>query len=104
MRRWSRPRAVSGLMFPGLLRSSGWVLLGTGISGIATLLASVVVARLIAPGAFGKLTIALTTITLLAGLAGLGLTLAITRRVAEVKADQPALAGRYIGAVIVLTT
>jgi PST family polysaccharide transporter len=95
--------AVAGLRFPGLLASSGWVLLGTGVSGGATLLASVLLARLIAPVDFGKLTVALTAVTLLAGLAGLGLTLAITRRVAEVKATRPAVAGRYIGSVIVLT-
>src|SRR5437588_3101504 len=97
------PQGPSTVRFSRLLASSGWVLIGTGVSGLATLVSSVFVARLIVPVAFGKLTVALTAVTLLAGLAGLGLTLAITRRVAEVKGDRPSLAGRYIGSVLALT-
>ena len=97
------PQGPSTVRFSRLLASSVWVLIGTGVSGLATLVSSVFVARLIVPVAFGKLTVALTAVTLLAGLAGLGLTLAITRRVAEVKGDRPSLAGRYIGSVLALT-
>jgi O-antigen/teichoic acid export membrane protein len=96
-------RAISGLAFPGLLRSSGWVLFGAGVSRGATLLASVLVARLIVPDEFGRLTLTLSAVTLLAGFAGLGLTLALTRQVAEAKTTQPRVAGRYIGSVILLT-
>ncbi len=102
--RLSPLRAISGLGFPGLLTSSGWVLVGAGVSRGATLLASVLVARLIVPAQFGRLTLVLSAITLLAGLAGLGLTLALTRQVAEAKTAQPRAAGRYVGSVIVLTT
>jgi len=101
----SRPsprRAVSGLAFPGLLTSSGWVLVGA-VSRGATLLASVLVARLIVPNQFGRLSLVLSAVTLLAGFAGLGLSLALTRQVAETRIAQPRVAGRYIGSVIVLT-
>jgi O-antigen/teichoic acid export membrane protein len=96
-------RAISGLTFPGLLTSSGWVLVGGGVSRGATLLASVLVARLIVPGQFGRLMLVLSTVALLAGFAGLGLTLALTRQVAEAKTARPQAAGRYIGSVIALT-
>jgi O-antigen/teichoic acid export membrane protein len=96
-------RAISGLTFPGLLTSSGWVLVGGGVSRGATLLASVLVARLIVPGQFGRLMLVLSTVALLAGFAGLGLTLALTRQVAETKTARPQAAGRYIGSVIALT-
>jgi O-antigen/teichoic acid export membrane protein len=96
-------RAISGLAFPGLLTSSGWVLVGAGVSRGATLLASVLVARLIVPNQFGRLMLVLSAVTLLAGFAGLGLTLALTRQVAEAKTARPRVAGRYIGSVIVLT-
>ena len=105
MRRVIRPsarRAISGLAFPGLLTSSGWVLVGAVNRG-ATLLASVLVARLIVPDQFGRLMLVLSAVTLLAGFAGLGLTLALTRQVAEAKTARPRVAGRYIGSVIVLT-
>jgi O-antigen/teichoic acid export membrane protein len=45
----------------------------------------------------------LSTVTLLAGFAGLGLTLALTRQVAEAKTEKPRAAGHYIGSVIALT-
>jgi O-antigen/teichoic acid export membrane protein len=67
------------------------------------LAASVVVARIVAPAQFGQLTLMLTAVTLLSGLAGLGLVLAITRQVAEVRTSDPALAGRYLGSALVLT-
>jgi O-antigen/teichoic acid export membrane protein len=102
MRRQAWRGAVSGLAFPGLLRSSGWVLAGAGSRG-ATLLASVFVARLIVPAQFGRLTLVLSAVALLAGFAGLGLALALTRQVAETSAKQPEVAGRYIGSVIALT-
>src|SRR5437764_1348099 len=38
-RRWRR-QAASDRVFPGLLVSSGWVLVGTGVSGAAALLAT----------------------------------------------------------------
>lgn len=69
----------------------------------ATLLASVLVARLIVPDQFGRLMLVLSAVTLLAGFAGLGLTLALTRQVAEAKTARPRVAGRYIGSVVVLT-
>jgi O-antigen/teichoic acid export membrane protein len=73
------------------------------VSRGGTLLASVLVARLIVPEQFGRLTLVLSAVTLLAGFAGLGLTLALTRQVAEAKTAQPHVAGRYIGSVIALT-
>lgn len=96
-------RALAGLAFPGLLRSSGWVLFGSATTRAAMLAASVLVARIIAPSEFGKLTLALTAITLLSGLAGMGLGLALTRQVAEVRTTDPRTAGRYIGSALVLT-
>lgn len=96
-------RTVSELAGRGLLSSSMWVLVGGGISRGGTLLASIVVARLILPDEFGRLTLAITSVTLLSGLAGLGLSLAITRQVAETRSARPLLAGRYIGAVVAIT-
>jgi O-antigen/teichoic acid export membrane protein len=95
--------AVRGLAAHGLLRSSAWLLFGAAFSRAATLGASVLVARIIAPADFGKLTILQTTVLLLSGLAGLGLVLAITRQVAEARGTDPDLAGRYLGSALVLT-
>jgi O-antigen/teichoic acid export membrane protein len=67
------------------------------------LAASVVVARIVAPAEFGQLTLMQTAVTLFSGLAGLGLVLAITRQVAEARASDRELAGRYLGSALVLT-
>jgi O-antigen/teichoic acid export membrane protein len=96
-------RAVGGLAFPGLLRSSAWVLVGALVARGATLTAGIVVARIIAPSDFGKVTVMLAAILLLSGIAGLGLGLAITRQVAEVRIAEPGLAARYIGTALTLT-
>lgn len=87
----------------GMVRASGWVLLGAAVGRVATLIASLLVARMVAPDDFGKLTLMLTAITLLSGLAGMGLGLAATRQVAEARAARPDDAARYLGSVLVLT-
>jgi O-antigen/teichoic acid export membrane protein len=79
------------------------LLLGASLSRAATLAASVVVARIVAPAQFGQLTLMQTAVTLLSGLAGLGLVLAITRQVAEARTSDRELAGRYLGSALVLT-
>ena len=68
--REKRPlRVVRGLASHGLLRSSGWLLFGASLARAATLAASVVVARIVAPAQFGQLTLIQTAVTLLSGLA-----------------------------------
>jgi O-antigen/teichoic acid export membrane protein len=95
-------KAIRGLAFPGLLRSSGWVLMGAVVARGSTLVASIVVARIISPSDFGKMTVMLTAVTLMSGIAGLGLGLAIARQVAESRAARPDSAGRYVGSAITL--
>jgi O-antigen/teichoic acid export membrane protein len=87
----------------GITRSSGWLLSGAVVSRGAMLVASVVVARTIVPAEFGQLNLMQTAIALLSGLAGLGLAIAVTRQVAEARAVDPEVAGRYLGSVLVLT-
>jgi O-antigen/teichoic acid export membrane protein len=98
-----RLRALQGLSSHGLIRSSGWLLFGSALARAATLGASVVVARIVAPAEFGQLTLMQTSVLLLGGLAGLGLSLAITRQVAEARTSDPNLAGRYLGSALALT-
>lgn len=96
-------RALRGLTSDGLLRSSGWLLIGATLSRGATLAASIAVARIIAPADFGKLTLMQTGVALLGGLGGLGLALAVTRQVAESRTADPRTAGGYIGTALLLT-
>jgi O-antigen/teichoic acid export membrane protein len=95
--------AIGGLAAPGLMRSSGWVLVGSVLARGSTLVAGIVVARIIDPTAFGKMTVMLTAVTLLSGVAGLGLGLAIARQVAESRTTEPDAAGRYAGSALALT-
>jgi O-antigen/teichoic acid export membrane protein len=95
--------AIRGLAFPGLLRSSGWVLVGAIVARGSTLVGGIVVARIISPSDFGKMTVMLTAVTLMSGIAGLGLGLAIARQVAESRAARPQAAGRYVGSALTIT-
>jgi O-antigen/teichoic acid export membrane protein len=87
----------------GLGHSSAWLLGGAIVTRAATLGASIAVARIISPADFGRVTLMQTSVTLLSGLAGFGLTLAITRQVAEARTDEPAVAGAYLGSAVVFT-
>jgi O-antigen/teichoic acid export membrane protein len=86
------------------LVSTGWLLLSSVSSRLAVLASTVIVSRLLEPRIFGRLAIVQTTITVLAGIASLGIGIAISQRVAEARKTSPELAGRYISAGVLLTT
>ena len=67
------------------------------------LLAWVITARIVVPGDYGRLNLIWILITFVTGLVGLGLTVAVTRQVAEASVNAPETAGRYIGATLSLT-
>jgi O-antigen/teichoic acid export membrane protein len=83
--------------------SARWSLGGAIISRGLTLVSLVVVARALEPGDFGKLTVIQTTAALAAALAGLGLGLAATKRIAEQRNEDKTSAGQAAGAALVLT-
>ena len=76
---------------------------GSIVSRGLMLLAWVVTARIVVPGDYGRLNLVWILITFLTGLVGLGLTVAVTRQVAEASATAPETAGRYIGVTLSLT-
>lgn len=65
--------------------------------------ATVVLTRILIPREFGRLALMQYLVTFLAGLAGAGLSLAVTRQVAATRTQDPLAAGRYVGVTIVLT-
>jgi hypothetical protein len=97
-------QALRGTVGAMLLRASKWLLVGALVSRIASVAAIVVISRLLLPRELGRLTLALTAVTLLAGLSCSGLVLGVARQVAETRREDPMAAGRYLGVTILLTT
>jgi O-antigen/teichoic acid export membrane protein len=60
-------------------------------------------ARLMSPSEFGRLSVLQITVMLLAGIAGLGLGISLTRQVAASAVSTPTDTGNYIGLGLVLT-
>src|SRR6266545_5321644 len=85
------------------LGSSGWLLAGAVVSRGSTLLAVTVVARLLSPTEFGRLAVLQITVMLLAGFAGLGLGIALTRQVAAAVVSSRENVGAYIGLALLAT-
>ena len=78
-----------------LVPASSWLFLGAALSRVASVAATVVLARVLVPRDLGRLTLLQTAVTLLAGLSGSGLVLGVTRQVAETRLKDAARAGRF---------
>ncbi len=68
---------------PGIAESSRWVLVGTALTKPLQLVTNIMLARMLAPAAFGTLNLANATAVTLSGIAGLGLGDAANRFMAE---------------------
>jgi O-antigen/teichoic acid export membrane protein len=90
-------------LYRRVLSGASWSLSGAVLSRGLTLISLIVVARAISPSRFGELTVIQTTAALMSALAGLGLGMAATKRVAEIRQEDRAIAGRTIGAALVVT-
>ena len=73
-----------------------WCLIGTALSQGSIILASVISARLLDTVGFGELGIINSTIGMFGVFAGFGLGMTATKYVAELRATDPARAGRII--------
>ncbi len=94
---------------PGGLRrrlagGAAWSLSGAVISRTLGLVATLLTAALLVPRQFGQLSLLQLVITLLTGVAGLGLRIATTKRIADARSVDPVGAGRYIGFVTLLSS
>ena len=86
-----------------ILGSSAWLLAGAVVSRGSTLVAITLVARLLSPTEFGRFAVLQITVMLLAGVAGLGLGIALTRQVAAAGVSSREEAGKYIGLALLTT-
>lgn len=73
-----------------------WVLLGTVASRGLTLLAGVIIARVLGKTGFGELAMLQSTVAMLGAVAGFGLGLTATKHVAEFRGSDPQRAGRVL--------
>ena len=80
-----------------LIRGAFWSLVGTVLSRLLGLLASIFVARMIGKIGLGELGIIQSTVGMFSTLAGLGLGLTATKHVAEHRVVNPVLVGETIG-------
>lgn len=80
-----------------LVRGTFWSLVGSILSRLLGLLASIIVARIIGKVGMGELGIVQSTVGMFSVFAGLGLGLAATKHVAEHKVVNPRLVGETIG-------
>lgn len=80
-----------------------WSTVATGVNYVAALTVLAVTGRLLGPAGYGAFGIVTSTVAMFGVLAGLGLGLAATKFVAELRAVDPARAGRVAGQVIALS-
>jgi len=80
-----------------LIRGTFWSLVGTVLSRLLGLLASIFVARMVGKVGLGELGIVQSTVGMFSTLAGLGLGLTATKHVAEHRGANPRLVGETIG-------
>lgn len=80
-----------------LIRGTFWSLVGTVLSRLLGLLASIFVARMVGKVGLGELGIIQSTVGMFSTLAGLGLGLTATKHVAEHRTINPQLVGETIG-------
>ena len=98
---WAR-HFPSGSLRHGLASGAFWSLVGaTGARG-SSLVAGIVIARMLGKETFGLWGIVLTTAGEFAGFASLGLALTATRYVAELRVTDPARAGRALSFCLVV--
>jgi O-antigen/teichoic acid export membrane protein len=92
---WPDSARSGGARIGGIFSPAAWLLTGAVVGRGSTLVASIVVARVLSPAQFGRLAILQTIVGLLAGVAGLGLSIALTRQIAAAAGREEA--GRYVG-------
>lgn len=85
-----------------LARGAFWSLTGTAIAQGLTLLASMLVARILGKEDYGQLGIIRSTVGMFGGFAGLGLGLTATKHVAEFRQRDPQRAGRIMALAAVV--
>jgi O-antigen/teichoic acid export membrane protein len=89
-------RSSSSTWAHRLIKGSSWSLLGTIASRLASIVSTILLARLVGQQVFGEYGIILGTIGLLGVFAGFGLSLTGAKHVAEFRSSDPARAGRII--------
>lgn len=104
-----RSRAASVVSHPlarRLARGTFWALMSNGVGQGFSLLGSMVTARYLGAGNFGKLGIVLVTVNMFAVVGSAGLGSAATKYVAQFRESDPERAGRVIGmsSAIAVTT
>jgi O-antigen/teichoic acid export membrane protein len=97
---------IGSILRDGLHRQAAvgaaWNLVGTVVSRLVTLLATVAVIRVLGPSGFGSLVLIQTTAATIATLSGLGLAFATTRFVAEQLNIDKRKAGHYLNTSVTL--
>jgi O-antigen/teichoic acid export membrane protein len=84
-----------------LARPAAWLVAGALASRGATLVGTVILARLLGPNDFGIIALVQSLVAFLAGLAGLGLGIALTRRVAGTTTADPTAAGQLLTTALI---
>src|SRR5262249_53495765 len=87
-----------------LARGTFWTLLGTLVAQGASLVSSIIAARLLGPAGYGELGMVRSTMLLLSIPAGTGLGIVASKYVAQYRDVDPARAGRLIGLLLALAT
>jgi len=87
------PRSVEGQ----LARNTGWTVVGSVSSQGSSLLAALVIGRLLGVAPLGKLALIQATVVLLGNIAEMGLALTTTKFVSRWRSSDPARAGRLLG-------
>jgi len=80
-----------------LFVGAAWSVIGSLLSRVMTLIGTIVIARLLGTEGFGKLVILQSTLTMLGVFAGLGIGVAATKFVAELKNRDPKRLGSILG-------
>ncbi len=86
-----------------LSRDGFWALAGSVLTQGVSFLAGVAIARLLGTTAYGELGMVLSTATLFATLAAMGLGVTATKHVAEHRTSNPGMAGAMIGLALVVS-
>lgn len=101
VRRWLSDRHYTipplGLVGRRFARNTFWSLVGTVITNGLAVITSIITARLLGREGLGELGIVNSTVGMLGVFTGLGLGLAATKYVAELRVSDPVRAGRIIG-------
>ena len=97
-------KAISIPLFKSAyIRNSIWAVLGSFISKGLNFMAFAFIAKILGPKSFGEYNVIQTTIGLFGTLSGLGLGLAATKLVAELRSKDKVKAGQMIGTLYALS-